>query len=508
MKTCLFSLRSIAVLTSLLLTAGCTKHLNEELFSTLSPTNYYKTEAEALSSVVGVYQRMSAVTNYNATFRATELGTDEFIMAARTNGGWYDGGVHLEFTNHKVTPDNSENNSAWGEVFGIIGAANGVLESMQGSPQSSTLTPEIAEVRALRAYAYFYAMDLWGSVPIVTAPKVDPSNPPKSNTRIEVFNFVESEMLKAVDDLPSVTKVTRTTYYPRFTKEAIWAALAMVYLNGKVYTGKDYWTQSLDMCNKVISSGGYSLEPQFITNFNGDNDKSKELISSFSIDPAQTAGGNNFVRGALNALHVNSFNPILPFVPANGFNTFEEALNRYEAADIRRKYILWGPQFDFNGNPLKYTNGTALVLIPIKDPTKSEDNEGYRVLKYIPDGKWVGRDADNDIVLMRYADVLLMKAEALVRTGNTADALPLVNQVRARSSATALAGVTLQNLEDERGREFLWEGARRRDMIRFGDYFTRTWTFNATPVAAFRGLYPIPNQQIIANRNLVQNQGY
>ena len=262
------------------------------------------------------------------------------------------------------------------------------------------------------------------------------------------------------------------------------------------------------MCNKVISTGAYILEPQFITNFNGDNDKSKELLSSFSIDPAQTAGGNNYVRGALNALHVTAFSPILPFVPANGFNTYEEALNRYEAADIRRRYILYGPQMDFSGNPIKYANGTPLVLVPIKDPTKSEDNEGYRVLKYIPDGKWVGRDADNDIVLMRYSDILLMKAEALVRTGNTTDALPLINAVRARSSASALTGVTLQNIEDERAREFLWEGSRRRDMIRFGDYFTRTWTFSTTLIPAFRGLYPIPSQQIIANKNLVQNQGY
>ncbi len=147
------------------------------------------------------------------------------------------------------------------------------------------------------------------------------------------------------------------------------------------------------------------------------------------------------------------------------------------------------------------------MLIPIKDPTKAEDNEGYRVLKYIPDGKWVGRDADNDIVLMRYADILLIKAEALFRTGNTTEALALVNQVRARSNATPLNSLSLQTIEDERGREFIWEGTRRRDMIRFGDYFTGAWKFNTSPTPAYKGLYPIPSQQIIANKNLVQNQG-
>jgi len=508
MKTYLYKLKLLLFLLSLLFFADCSKKLNEELFSTLSPGNYYKTEEEALSSVVGVYQRMAGVLNYGGAWRVSELGTDEFIMAARTNGGWFDGGQHLEFTNHKVIPENPENNDAWNTVFGVIGAANAVLQSLEESPEKANLTAVIAEVRALRAYAYFYAMDFWGNVPVVMEARINPSNLPKTSTRAEVFNFVESEMLKAVENLPSVTKVNKTAYYPRFTKEAIYAALATVYLNGKVYTGKEYFTQAIEMSDKVISSNGYILEPQFITSFTGDNQTSKELISSFAIEPSQTAGANNYVRGALNPLHVNAFNPALPFVPANGYNTFEEALARYETNDVRRKYIWWGPQFDINGNPLKYTNGTPLVLVPIKDPTKAEDNEGYRVLKYIPNGKWVGRDADNDIVLIRYADVLLIKAEALFRTGNTSGALALVNQVRARSSAGALTSLTLQNLEDERGRELLWEGHRRRDMIRFGDYFTGTWKFHTTPTPAFRGLYPIPSQQIIANKNLKQNSGY
>ncbi|MBD0377781.1 MAG: RagB/SusD family nutrient uptake outer membrane protein [Flavisolibacter sp.] len=452
---------------------------------------------------------MSAVTNYGAAWRASELGTDEYIIAARTNGGWYDGGIHLQYTNHSLTPENSQNNDAWNQVFGIIGAANAVMQSLEESPEKAKFAGLIAEVRALRAYAYFYAMDYWGNVPIVTTARIEPSNLPKTSPRSEVFNFVESEMLKAIADLPSIKNVNRTAYYPRFTKEAIQAALATVYLNGKVYTGKDYWTQAIEQADKVISSGGYILEPQFIASFTGDNHNSRELISAFSIDPAQTAGANNYVRGALHPLHVNSFNPSLPFVPANGFNTFEDALNRYEAADVRRKYIWWGPQADANGNPLKMSNGTQLVLVPIKDPTKAEDNEGYRVLKYVPNGKWVGRDADNDIVLIRYADVLLIKAEALLRSGGSAsEALKLVNDVRKRSNASQLTSLTLQDIEDERGRELLWEGHRRRDMIRFGDYFTGTWKFHTSPTPVFRGLYPIPQQQIIANKNLNQNPGY
>lgn len=110
--------------------------------------------------------------------------------------------------------------------------------------------------------------------------------------------------------------------------------------------------------------------------------------------------------------------------------------------------------------------------------------------------------------MIRYADILLIKAEALYRMGKTAEALDLVNQVRMRSSATPLTNLTLQYIEDERGRELLWEGSRRRDMIRFGDYFTGIWKFHTTETPQSKGLYPIPEQQIIANKNLIQNPGY
>lgn len=498
-KRCLFLL-------PLFLLLGCSDDLDEELYGTLSPKNYYQTEEEALSSVVGVYQRMSGVQNYGNSWREMEYGTDEFIIAGRTNGGWFDGGQHLEFAFHNVSPDNSANNGSWNSVFGVIGAANAVMESIAESPEAVNLSGPLAEVRALRAYAYFYAMDFWGNVPIVTVARIDQANLPKTNTRQEVFNFVEKEMLMAVEDLPSVTEVNRTAYYPRLTKEAVYAALATVYLNSEVYTGTERWNQAIEMSNKVINSGAYILEPDYFDNFTGANDLSKEIVSSFSISPEQTAGANNYVRGALHPLHQKVYE--LPFVPANGFNTFAEALERYDATDVRRQSILHGPQTYLNGDPLLDNKGNQLVLVPINDPTSAEANEGFRVLKYIPDGKWVGRDANNDIVLMRYADVLLIKAEALFRTGNTSEALDLVNMVRARSKVNPLTSLTLQDLEDERSRELIWEGHRRRDMIRFGTYFTGRWKFHTSDTPEFRGLYPIPTQQITANPNLKQNPGY
>jgi len=249
--------------------------------------------------------------------------------------------------------------------------------------------------------------------------------------------------------------------------------------------------------------------PNVIDNFaSAKQAASTEIISAFTTDPTKNAGNNQFILYTQNGLDQKKYN--LPFSPANGYSTTPPALDRYENQDARKTLIEHGPQYYLDGTtPLAYPTGTQLVLIPVKDIVAAQDNEGYKVLKYTPVGAaFSGFNADNDLVLERYSNVLLMKAEALFRLGNAGDALTLVNLVRKRSNATLLTSLTLQDIEDERSREFLWEGSRRTDMIRFGDYFTGTWPFKATQTEAFRKLYPIPNQQLVANPNLSQNEGY
>jgi starch-binding outer membrane protein, SusD/RagB family len=491
----------------LLLPTGSCSDLDEEQFGSLSPNNYYQNEEEALSSVVGVYQRMAGVPDLGDPWRISELGTDEFIVPARTNGGWFDGGIWIEYITHEVKPTNVLNGGAWTTIFGVVGAANAVIQSLQEAPKHEEFKALIAETRALRAYAYFYALDYWGNVPIFTEARINPQNLPATNARTEVFNFVEAEMLQALADLPSIKDVNRTSYYPRFTREAIQAALATLYLNSEVYTGTATWAKAIAMCDAVINSEGYRLEPDLLASFRGNNHTSQELISSFSLEPALNAGGNAFILYTLHPLTRLVYN--LPFTPANGYSTFQEALDRYEANDIRRSYLFHGPQTYPDGRPLvDPATNRQLTLIPVQNYRSAEDNEGYKVLKYIPDGSWVGFNDDNDLVLMRYSDILLTKAEALFRTGSAGEARDLVNQVRGRSKATPLTALTLKDLEEERAREFIWEGHRRRDMIRFGTYFSGTWQFKNNVTPAWKGIYPIPNQQIIANPKLVQNPNY
>jgi len=495
------------ILVGAILFWGCTA-LDEEIFGALSPENYYQTEQEAMSSLAGVYQRMNTVVYYDRSWQLALLGTDELAIPQLASGGW--GGYRIPFADHSWDANNSGIERSWNQVFAVIGAANAVLESFENSPQAENLTGSIAEVRALRAYAYFYAMDFWGNVPIFTEARVSPENLPSTNSREEVFDFVVSEMKLAIENLPSVTEVNRTAYYPRFTKEAIQGALATVFLNGEVYTGQSYWDKAIEMADAVIQSNGYILEPEFRTSFLADNNTSMEIISSFSHEPHLNAGGNAYFRGAMHPSHQIAYDS--PFVPANGFKTFTVVLDRYEEQDVRRDHVVHGPQFDMDGNPLPSgpNDQTPLVLKPLTDMNSTADDEGYRVLKYIPDGNWSGNSATNDVVLMRYAEILLIKAEALYRSpsGSNGEALSLINEVRERSNASQLNTLTLQDLEAERAREFLWEGQRRRDMIRFGTYFTGTWKFKTEQTPAYRGIYPIPQAQINSNPNLEQNPGY
>ena len=358
----------------------------------------------------------------------------------------------------------------------------------------------------------FYAMDFWGNVPLVTVARIDPNNLPGTTPRSEIFSFIETEMLAAIQDLPSITVVNKASYYPRLTKEAAYAALATMYLNAEVYTGTPKWTEAITMCDNIISTGKYNLEANVVDNFKSTNEKNSiELISSFSVDPNQKALENQFILYTNHAPDKLKYN--LPFTPANGYSTYQEALDRYENQDNRKKLIEYGPQFYLDGvTPLNYPDGTQLNIIAVQDLVSAQDNEGYKVLKYTPIGtSWSGYNGDNDLVLIRYADILMIKAEALFRGGTTTipdTALNLINTVRNRSNATPLGSLTLKDIENERARELIWEGHRRRDMIRFGTYFTGTWKFKTTQTETFRGIYPIPAEQLTANPNLVQNQGY
>jgi hypothetical protein len=498
--------KSIALLAVAVLSAsGCTD-LDEELYGRLTPDNYYQTEEQAVSSLAGCYEYMAYMSRAGGdSWRIGEYGTDELFCPGRANGGWYDEYVN-QIMEHKCTPDNDRLNTCWNTyIFPGIGADNAILEAMQSSPVADQLKAPIAEARALRAYEYFYAMDYFGNVPLFTDARPEANNMPETAPRKDIYDFVVSEFLAAAEDLPSASTVG-FAYYPRLTKEAVYTLLASVYLNAEVYSGSAHWQDVVTMCDKVINSGAFALVDNvgdcFLTTNEG---TCKEVIIAFSVDPVKNVDANQFILYAQHAVDQQKYG--LPFTPACGYCFSDEALSKYdEPGDARLSLLEYGPQYYLDGTPIENPDkkGEQLVLTALQSKVAAQNWEGYRVLKYSPIGaNFSGANADNDYIAERYSNVLLMKAEALMRLGqNTDEALRLVNMVRTRSN------LTLANLEKERAREFIWENQRRKDMIRFGSYFTEKTFYADGNTEQWRGIYPIPQQQINANPKLQQNPNY
>jgi hypothetical protein len=273
------------------------------------------------------------------------------------------------------------------------------------------------------------------------------------------------------------------------------------------------------LCDEVINSGNYSLESgiNYYDNFAPNNAaEGSELI--FVQPNIESQPGGNVASRYLMTLHYNQ-NPS----GWNGFTTIADFYNKFEDGDVRKGGVdypgltdvsgmkagfLQGQQFDVDGNALEDRNGNPLfftVESPIITSGDILETSGVRGVKYIPD---FGNTQfpDNDYVLLRYAGVLLTKAEALFRLGQAGEALTIINDLRATRGASQLSGLTEDDIIDERGRELWWENHRRTDLIRFGK-FLDAW--NEKPASeAYRVLFPIPEVAITNNPALTQNPGY
>jgi len=504
---------------AMLFIPACT--LDEDVYSIYTADTYYENDAQVMSTLSGIYRNFAGLCSMGTPYRIMELCTDEEVVLGRVNG-WWQNSTFYELLTHTWTEQNSYIDGGWDSFFKIVGQTNALISSLEKTTNLD-VDQEIAELRALRAYAYFFLMDLYGNVPIFTDEKVEATNLPTQNTRSEVFDFIVSEIEVAIDELPSQNDVG-SDYYGRFTKEALYALMATIYLNGEVYTGTDYYAEAITYADLVINSGAYSLLDDYFDNFVYDNDENAEMIFTAVFDPNATGGiGHPFVCKTLPAI-TGVFG--LPYQPQSGFGTTEELYALFDDDDDRKDMILpYGPMVNpetgdtvmvesvvTDGPSVLYVEGESTsgpVPFELTEMTGYHNQSmaaGMRWIKWGVDPNTNGNNAGNDVAFLRYADVLLIKAEASFREGNTSVALNLVNQVRERSHASTLTELTLQDLLDERGRELAFEMTRRRDLIRFGK-FTEAWGFKDAS-DDYRCLYPIPKDAMDANSNLVQNTGY
>jgi len=479
--------------------------------------------------------------------------TDEGIMEAR-GGNWYDGGQNMEMHFHTWTRDNGYLNGNWYWLSTIIGTVNQQLSILgKNEPAGAAKDQNLAELRMVRALAYFYLMDNWGNVPLDTV--YGDFTPRDKTPRADVFKWLEAE-IKGV--LPSLSTTVSTATYGRFTQYGAYALLAKMYLNAQIYTGTQRNNDCIAACDAVISSGKFSIasSANYLKAFYPSNGPTsvgskEEFIFAIPYDPTFT---NTFpfrsqqyharydVPRSMGKVAAgagyNYFN--IPYTPGGPASTLPEFYSYFnDANDIRNKQWLAGKQFlpdgvtplmitttkggydeiNWKGDATPYTYQLELTPdVVLRKSVATFDagndeiawNMGYRNIKFYPDASSATRDQNNDVPVFRYSDIVLMKAEAILRGGTAtmgATALSLANSVRAnRTTSPAWSTITVDSIYNERSREFAWEAWHRNDMIRFGKYEGK-WGYK-TNTDQYRRIFPIPTNAFAVNPKLSQNDGY
>lgn len=514
-----------------LMLGSCTK-LDEEVYDQVLETSFKPTENDIPNIIGPVYKVLRAqMASWQGDFDLQEESADIIVTPVRPNG-WYDAGTYQRMHKHEWTPTEWQPRNAWNQCYSGITAANRVLAQIEeGSiPITTGKDALVSELKTARAFYYSVLLDNHGNVPIVTDFK--DTSLPRQSTRQQLYEFVESELLANMNNL---SEANNSSTYGRFNKWAAKATLARLYLNAEVYTGTPQWEKCIQQCNDIINDGPYVLESNYRTNFLTDNSVSRENIFVVPYDESLATEFNMHMK-FLATRHREVLN--MAAQPWGGNCAVPQFIDTYDPEDTRLQDTwIYGPQYNATTGELIFT---YTKTVPSIDNTDYFD--GYRVGKY--EIKPGARGALSvDYVIFRLAGVLMMKAEALLRSGRPDEAAQLVTEVRQRAFANTnpgkatVTGADLQQgssyqygwqnedgtiaeyqggadipygrMLDELGWEFAAEGQRRQQLIRFGVYSRKKW-FNHRPRTDGkpRTLFPIPQAELDKNPNLVQNEDY
>ena len=482
------------------------------------------------------------------------LTTDEAMIPIR-GGDWYDGGLWNAMYQHRWSADDQSLYDTWKYLYKVIVLANKSLDiiSNKSALLSAAQQEEYrAEIRAIRAMFYYYAMDMFGRIPLVlsSAEQLHSSLFQGQTDRSSIFQFVFQELQQVLPSLPDQHSNKEGNYYGRITQPVVNFLLAKLALNAEIYMYDDWtqgyasrpkgsdihfsvpasdaslrngdkvdcrklnaWETCIYYCDKLAAEG-YVLESDDSFNFSTHNETSKENIFTIPMDKNIYTNQFHYLFRSYHYTHggvlgwgsENGTSATISTMKANHFGEADE--------DVRCKMNFVAGVVKVDGHELLMDNGKPLEYQPFEvaqnlTNSKFVKTAGARMAKYEVDrtSYMDGKLQSNDIVLFRYADALLMKAEAKVRNGENGD--EELNRIRARVGMP-YRKATLDNILEERLLELVWEGWRRQDLIRFGK-FTGAYDLR-TPLqgesSGYTTVFPIPQKCIDLNSELVQNKGY
>ncbi|WP_270088142.1 RagB/SusD family nutrient uptake outer membrane protein [Sphingobacterium sp. SYP-B4668] len=505
-------------------TFSCTK-LNEEFKGELEEGT---SNVEPGALLITAYNSLNTPYQQEQRWVMQEVSTDA-AMAPTRGGDWDDNGMHRAIHLHTWNADNGYMNNTFVSLGTAIYNAGNVLRYKPSAQQA-------AEARFIRALTMFDMLDLYGVVPIREGASLEDFRiAPEVLQPQAAIDYMVKDLTEIMNSLPE----NGPTEAYVANRNAAKVLLMKIHLNRGAFLNRQAPTFAAEDMNRVIAlakeitaTGAYSVSAKgkYFDNFAPNNDvKSTENI--YTLFNKNGERGGNVDRTWNTIAHYN-------MRPGgwNGWCTLSDYYDKFTDVDERRgiyyeydadttsnkskKYhrqnvgFFAGQQYNWTTNqPLMARNPANAPLsftreVTIRTSGATLETAGIRPMKYAFDYGVTGQ-RNNDWVVYRYSDVLLMQAEAILRggTGAASDALDLVNDIRTNRGVTVFTTLTLDNLLDERARELYWEGWRRQDLIRFGK-FLLAWQEKAADPDPKTLVYPIPSQQIAVNPNLVQNPGY
>jgi len=544
---------------------NCSGFLDEDPQSLIPESEAYKSATLVyVNTVASIYSNIGSKF-YGARENVLclqEFSADGWMLPGR-QADWVDGGKWQTLFLHGYGPGFATTGYVWNDMYGLIGNCNTSIDNLERFIQEgggSFLLDYQYEVRALRAIFYMQLCDFFGRVPLVLSSQTVMSEVEQSD-RSTVYKFILDELAASIPYLASAKGQNMGAYYGRITKAAGYMAMAKAAVNAPVFsknnwndgslvggidkvspaiteagknfsitldgTSRNAW-ETVIYCQQQIEKEGYSLQAVFSDNFSKANDASIENIWTMPSDATTYRRYDQMIKQSLHMAHASA----LKLEGWNGACATTEAMKVFKyntpEQDPRMDYTYFYGPIEVNGAPvIANAAGQPLVynpLSPVVDFAANVDDytvkmAGARLAKYELDNTTTSNEyLNNDKVVWRYADALLLAAEAKIRLGQSGDAE--VNSVRARVNATPKTNVTLADLLDERLLELTFEGMRRQDCIRFGTYTEPTLdrypgvqhnivvNDYVEDKTGYTTVYPIPTSVLQLNTKLSQNPGY
>lgn len=520
--------------------SSCSNNLDEKVYSLVTEETYDYSPEDFSPTVASVYSYFRFIGHDN--YWATQELTGDCIVNPPNSSGWDDGGTYRMLHYHKWTSEQNHVRVMWEKFYQGVILCNTVIDQIENgilpAPSDEEKQKGLAELRAVRAYYNWLICDNFGDAPLL---KERTSELPEKSPRKDIYQFIVDE-LKAV--IPNLDEEQGGNMYGRMNKWAGMTLLANVYLNAKVYIGEEHWQDCLDICDQIITTSPCELSENYNASFRATGtENSKEILFTIPFDKTLAGGQSIHMFSWHGELQKKFKLEATPWGSGAGM-ALTQFIDTYDEDDTRLTDTwLMGDQYtpegelllctyDMKGQPLSY-------IKDVKDGHYTNETDGYRMFKFeVPEG--TTGSSDTDFPLHRYSEILLMKAECLLRLGkpgagdlvtevrrrnfkdNPNKAVVTDNDLKANSSYQYGTVVNYVNqhdgdqspiefgrLLDELGWEFSWEMHRRRDLIRFGIYTKKNWlSHDASGEGDYRTVFPIPESALTSNPQLTQNPDY